>query len=85
MPLLARCGFEDAGSKQQAGKAAVYYEFEEKIYSDATLEDRFVEDKVAIVLKKSASIAGRIKQMARSEEYLEQLLFASTFASEQDA
>jgi uncharacterized protein YaeQ len=29
-------------------------------------------------------VAGRIKQMAWSEEYLEQLLFASPFAAQQD-
>jgi len=45
--------------------------------------------KIALTIARSdtetkSSVAGRIKQMAWSEEYLEQLLFASTFASEQD-
>jgi uncharacterized protein YaeQ len=44
--------------------------------------------KIALTIARSdtetkSSVAGRIKQMAWSDEYLEQLLFSSTFASQQ--
>jgi len=55
--LLVQCQFEAAkenDGNKKIGRAAG--EFEEKKYSNATLEDKFTEDRVVIVLNKSASM-----------------------------
>jgi predicted transposase YbfD/YdcC len=59
-----------------------------RIRTDKAPENMAFIRKIALTIARSdieskSSIAGRIKQMAWSEDYLEQMLFASPFASQQ--
>ena len=61
-----------------------------RIRTDKGPENMAFIRKIALTIARSdtetkSSVAGRIKQMAWSESYLEQLLFASRFASQQGA
>jgi predicted transposase YbfD/YdcC len=60
-----------------------------RIRTDKGPENMSFIRKIALTIARAdtetkSSIAGRIKQMAWSESYLEQLLFTSSFASRQD-
>ena len=61
-----------------------------RIRSDKGPENMAFIRKIALTIARcdaetKSSVAGRIKEMAWSEDYLEQMLFASPFASQQDA
>jgi predicted transposase YbfD/YdcC len=60
-----------------------------RIRTDKAPENMAFIRKIALTIARSdteskSSVAGRIKQMAWSEDYLEQMLFALSFASQQD-